>query len=427
MMGIPEGRAKLNLGIFKDPEADWIFKRALTFMNEKAAEIGECLYTATRIDEKSNDSWVAEWARMAAMVEDRAREALEKGHPVSARECFLRACNYYRVAEYGAFPDDPRFDKLWEKSRECFQNAGALFDPPIRTIEVPFEGKKLPGYFWRPDNSGRKRPTLVAAGGADSSGEELVLWTGMAAVRRGYNFFMFEHPGHRGAVHLYRDCVKRPDYEVPYKAGLDVLETLTGVDDRIALTGYSFGGFVATRVAAFEKRVRAVIPNNPILNPTDIFMMPKFVNKLPVSLLLKIMDAKERKDSPLSKSWTAYSNWTRGVYGLKPSEILMKYAGTLGKGEGIADIINRINTFVITDDVLRQITCPALGLVGADEGKTMLKQAHRFHDGISSKVKRLHIFSLDADGSNDHCQLDNRSVGNQVMYDWLDELFDHHV
>ena len=424
-MGLPEGRAKLNLGIFKDSEADWIFKRALTFMNEKAAEIGECLYVASKIDEKSNDSWVTEWGKMAEAVENRAREALEKHHLISARECFLRACNYYRVAEYGAFPDDPRFHKFWEKSRDCFKEAGSLFNPPIQTIEVPFEGKKLPGYFWRPDDSDKKRPTLVAAGGADSSGEEIVLWTGMAAVRRGYNFFMFEHPGHRGAVHLYNDCIKRPDYEAPYKAGLDVLEKLPGVDERIALTGYSFGGFVVTRVAAFEKRIKAVIPNNPILKPTEIFMLPGIIYKLPLFLLLIIIDSKAKKASPLTKSWTQYSNWTRGEYGLKSSEILLKNAGKIKKGEGILDIINRINKLVITGDILKMITCPALGLVGADEGKIMLKQAQTFYAGISSKVKKLHILSLDKDGSNDHCQLDNRSVGNQVMYDWLDEIFEY--
>ena len=37
----------------------------------------------------------------------------------------------------------------------------------------------------------------------------------------------FDHPGHRGAVHKYNDCIKRSDYEKPYKEAIDLLETLT--------------------------------------------------------------------------------------------------------------------------------------------------------------------------------------------------------
>ena len=55
----------------------------------------------------------------------------------------------------------------------------------------------------------------------------------------------------------------------------------------------------------------------------------------------------------------------------------------------------------------------------------LLAQAHEFHDGIRSAHKRLHVFTLEEDGSNDHCQIDNLARGNQVVFDWLDELFQH--
>jgi esterase/lipase len=83
-----------------------------------------------------------------------------------------------------------------------------------------------------------------------------------------------------------------------------------------------------------------------------------------------------------------------------------------------------LKAHVITDD-LHRITCPALALVGADEGERMLQQAQWFYEGISSKQKRLHVFSLERDGSSDHCQFDNLSRGAQVLYDWLDDVFDY--
>ena len=51
----------------------------------------------------------------------------------------------------------------------------------------------------------------------------------------------------------------------------------------------------------------------------------------------------------------------------------------------------------------------------------MLRQAREFHAGIASEDKRLHIFSLNRDGSDDHCQLDNISRAMQVVFDWLGE------
>lgn len=358
-------------------------------------------------------------------MEEEGTLSLENGHKVSARECFLRACNYYRTAEYGTLPSDPRFGEIWEKSRDCFQKAGNLFNPPIQSINVDFEGKKLPGYFWRPDNSSKLRPTLVAAGGNDSSGEEVVLWVGMAAVRRGYNFFMFEHPGHRGALHLYPDCIKRYDYEVPYQVAFDLLKTLPGVDERIALTGYSFGGYVAIRVAAFEKRVKAVIPNNPVLDITR--MTPawsKIIDFIPYSWIDRLVDRKMKK-TPISRAWIEFTALSQAEYGLSFSEIVEKRIGAVKKGESVVEQLKKVNQFVITPEILSGVSCPALGMVSADEGEDFVRQAEEFYQGISSVNKKLHIFNLEKDGSNDHCQLDNRSRGAQVMFDWLDAVFDY--
>jgi hypothetical protein len=72
---------------------------------------------------------------------------------------------------------------------------------------------------------------------------------------------------------------------------------------------------------------------------------------------------------------------------------------------------------------LKNIDCALLGLVGENEGKVMMDQAKHFVNTVSSKNKRLYIFTLEKDGTADHCQIDNRGRGNQIMFDWLDELF----
>ena len=75
---------------------------------------------------------------------------------------------------------------------------------------------------------------------------------------------------------------------------------------------------------------------------------------------------------------------------------------------------------------LGNITVPALALVSEGDGETLIRQAKQFIDGISSSRKALHVFTMKDDRSVDHCQLDNRSRGAQVMFDFFDEVFGYH-
>ena len=399
-------------GIFKDPETDWTFRRILERMGEQAAEIGECLAVARKIKEGELESWMKEWKMMGERLEKTAQRAVANQHLVSGREAYLRASTYYAAAEYGTDPLHPEFHPLWKKSVTCFLQAAALMDPPVQIVQVPFEWKLLPGYFWRPDDRDTLRPTLIAAGGNDSSLEEVFLTCAPAAIRRGYNFFTFEHPGHRGAVHLYPDCIKRPDYETAYKAAIDLLEGLPGVNDQLAITGFSFGGYIACRVAAHEKRIRAVIPNSPILDSYAVTMAfwSGLITKIPMNLLAKLTEMKLKK-KPVLHALKHYNDWAGGLYptNLTPEE----------KAEAGFALLRSMVVDAMKIDV------PALGMVSEGDGPVLLDQAQQFLNQISSRDKQLYYFTLDKDGSDDHCQLDNRSKSNQVMLDWLDEVFQY--
>ena len=100
---------------------------------------------------------------------------LSAGHEISAREAYLRASNYYRVAEFLLMdPEDPRIKTTWESSKGCFGKAASLFSPSFEPVEIPYEGTTLPGYFYKVDNDSKsRRPSLIAHGGFDSTLEEL--------------------------------------------------------------------------------------------------------------------------------------------------------------------------------------------------------------------------------------------------------------
>jgi esterase/lipase len=389
---------------------DWIFRRTLVSIVEHGAEIGECLYAASRINERDGESWIAEWATLAHRLEEQGKESRAGGHQVSARESFLRASTYYRAAEYLCRPSHPRFHDLWRKSQACFHRACPLFDPPIQILQIPFEDKYLPGYFWRPASDDRKRPTYVSVGGNDSSGEEVFFWDGFAAVRRGYNYFTFEYPGHRGTVHLFPELIKRPDYEVPFRAAFDYLETLPGVDDRIALAGYSHGGYTVSRVAIHEPRIKALIPSTPLVNgnKASFAVFGPVLRLIPPALIERLLNWKTR-NSPATQSLIYYMLWTLGY-------------------SQISDLMEAVRAGDLAFDIegeVQEITCDALALAGEGEGDELLRQTRQFHRSISSEDKMIKVFTLEEDASDDHCQLDNRSRANQVIFDWLDDTFDN--
>jgi predicted alpha/beta-fold hydrolase len=147
---------------------------------------------------------------------------------------------------------------------------------PAEPIEILFDGARLPGYFVRAGHD--RAPTLIAMSGFDGSADEVYYWIGPAAAERGWNCLIFEGPGQRGALHLNPGLVLRPDYEAPVGAVVDYAVGRPEVDPaRLALIGYCLGGFLATRAAAFEPRIRAVIADSLIVDVGAAFaaMWPK--------------------------------------------------------------------------------------------------------------------------------------------------------
>jgi hypothetical protein len=99
--------------------------------------------------------------------------------------------------------------------------------------------------------------------------------------------------------------------------------------------------------------------------------------------------------------------WTMGHSRI--SELLQ----AVDRGEFAFDIEGKEN----------QITCPTLALAGEAEGEELLRQTHQFYENISTPDREIKIFTLEEDASDDHCQLDNRTRANQIVFDWLDDVF----
>jgi len=393
---------------FRDPEFDYQLLRAMGAADYGGATVGECLAAAGMITDGDTGSWVSAFCALAARVEDRAHACREAGHLVSARDHFLRASTYHRTAEYYAEPDPLVLAECGRRSRACFEAAAALFDPPVESLSIPFEGGLLPGYLVRPRAgtapTGRPRGTLVAFGGFDSGAEEMYFQLGAAGAARGWQIVLFDGPGQTGCMRRNPTMTYRPDYEAPVGAVLDDVEARLGSDGGfVALAGMSIGGYFAARTAAHDGRVKALVADSPLVDlyryfeaflGPEVFRMhrdirPEDVAGVPEDLL------------PAQMLWGIVAVCRRfGVASLQEWKAQLQ-AYRLGSA-------------------LSAVSCPSLALVGLREGDEVLRQDAEFTAGVSGPVT-THGFSVD-DGADAHCQANNLRLAAQVVYDWLDEL-----
>jgi hypothetical protein len=97
----------------------------------------------------------AKWVATAEHAESWGEESARRGHPVSAREAYLRASTYWRLSFYPLFgaPVDPRLVAAFDRESRGFGSFAALMDPSLAPVEVPFEGTSLPGYLCLVDAS----------------------------------------------------------------------------------------------------------------------------------------------------------------------------------------------------------------------------------------------------------------------------------
>lgn len=371
------------------------------------AEVGECLATAARIGRANFERWHIEWERTADHAESLASHSLGDGHGISAREGFLRASNYFRTAEFFLAPDDPRRPVTFGKSRAAFLRAVALMDTPVEIVSIPYEGTTLPGYFFAVDGTGVPRPTVLAVGGFDSTGEELFFFVVAAALRRGYNCLGFDGPG-QGEPLRFRQLLARPDFEIPLRAVVDYALGRADVDPvKLAVWGTSLGGYYASRAAAFEPRLKACVVHGAMYDLWDAQ-----ASKQPLLFLLA-----KYWPSLLDRN-AVFDLLGRFNPGLRwASANAMWVFGARTRGE----LLDAIRPYSLKD-VAGRITCPTLILHGEKDHFIPPRQAAKLYAELTCP-KTLHMFQA-FEGSEEHCQMGNFSRMHQVGFDWLDGVFD---
>ncbi len=391
---------------FKDESFAFEFVRNLGFAYYGGSDIGEMMAAAARIKEGDFESWFTEWDKLARRILSRADASLDAGHLESAREGYLRASTYFRTAEFYLHgdPADPRILSESRASQKAYAKAAKLTGPTWEPVEIPYEGTTLPGYFYKVDNSGQPRPTLIFHGGFDSSLEELFYFGAAAAVRRGYNCLTFDGPG-QGAPIRKQHLHFRYDWEAVVTPAVDYALTRPDVDgDHLALMGMSMGGYLAARAAAFEHRFRAAIFFDGMYDFRGL--LPKeAVAALDAGDTVQCENIiQEGIENSTALRWAV----PQGVWSFGAS--------------GIADFITKTKPYSM-DGIAQQIQCPCL-VMDAEGDQFSHGQPQKIYDALQCP-KQLVRFTSE-DGAENHCQSGALAYKDEVVFNWLDETLDLH-
>jgi pimeloyl-ACP methyl ester carboxylesterase len=389
---------------FKDYLFQLGFVRNLGYMYYGGADLGEMIATAAQITEGDFESWYTEWDKRAQRLLSRADAAFSAGHLISAREGYLRASTYFRMAGFFLHGNraDPRILSESRAAEQTYAKAAKLTGPTWEPVQIPYEGTTLPGYFYKVDDSGKPRPTLVFHGGLDSTLEELFFSGGAAATRRGYNCLTFDGPG-QGAPIRDGKLPFRYDWEKVVTPAVDYVLTRPDVDgDKLVLMGMSLGGYLAARAAAFEHRVRGVVFYDGMYDAYEGLLRP--------SMPKEAIDAFDAGDTV---------RFEEIIHRQMQGNTILRWL--VGQGVwsfGVAsfgDCVTEMKKMTMKG-IAGEIQCPCLVMEG--EGDSYSKP-QQIYDELQAP-KQLARFTSE-DGAENHCQCGALAYKDEVVFNWLDE------
>lgn len=366
-------------------------------------EVGEVLDTATRIEPGDEGSWFGEWCATAERVRGYGDAAAARGHERSAASHYLRAGAYYRAGlmRY-AERDDPRIVQATRDALALHDRALAALGYDSHEVEIPYEGSVLFGrVHYAPGVA--VAPTLVLHQGLHAWCED-TKWVVDAALARGYHVLAFHGPGQGASLRLHGHTF-RPDWEVPVSAVFDFAERDRRVDARrLILMGLSFGGYLCSRAASWERRVAALVTNPGVVSWADAML--RHFEAIP-----GLMAIHDRGPAAFDRTIDAVSvampdarwyfddvTWKHGV----------------SSPHAMVDELRRYDN----DEGVERIRCKTLIMEGTAEDATP-GESRRMFDRLRCPK---HLMEFDAStAAQVHCQGGGQALAQAWLFDWLDE------
>jgi len=393
-------------GFFADDGFDFETRIALGHAAYGAADTGEVLATIAGIEDGNAGSWIAAWSALGDRLAAAAAASDAAGHRVSAADAWLRASVAYATT-LNTLAGSEGTDALlpmYRKHRKAWGRYCELQQPAWRPVAIPYEGSTLPGWFATPDDSGRRRPTLILNNGSDGPISAMLVSGGAGALARGYNALYFDGPGQQSQL-FEQGRGFRPDWEAVITPVVDFLLARSDVDPKaIALYGISQAGYWVPRALAYEQRIAAAIAD-----PGVVDVSTSWLKQLPPELV----DMVRRGDR---------SNFNSMISAGAPADAKALATWNFrARPYGQTDpysVFAEVMRYRLTAEEAARISTPLL--ITDPEGEQFWPGQSGELAQMTPKVSTLVRFTA-AEGANFHCQPMARRLVDQRMFDWLDE------
>jgi pimeloyl-ACP methyl ester carboxylesterase len=195
------------------------------------------------------------------------------------------------------------------------------------------------------------RPLVIFTNGYDATVTDMYFASAVAASRRGYHCLLFDGPGQ--CEMLFEHGVPlRPDWETVITAVVDYAVEQPIVDSsRIALNGWSLGGYLAPRGESGEPRIAALIADPVTWSIAGGFRKPA-IDMLGVSP--DAADDLGALDDPTMKRLDAFIRSNRDLHW----EVVQRGFWVHGV-QNLRDYLRSAELFTM-DDRAERIRCPTL-------------------------------------------------------------------
>jgi esterase FrsA len=232
----------------------------------KPEDAREALGRLTSLD---REEWAAAWSAIAdGYAADAARFATTDRK--RGDTAYLQAWRLYSFARWPV-PNSPGKQHAYERALAMFAAHGALQDPPVEAVRIPFEGSEIIVYRQLPPGEATV-PVVLAISGADSRKEDMAERFA-PLLAHGIGYVAVESPG-TGQTPIKAS----PGADRMHSAVIDAIYQMPRADtSRLLLYGGSFGGYWAAKLAVTERRrLRAVVVQSP---PVHTVFQPEFIRK----------------------------------------------------------------------------------------------------------------------------------------------------
>jgi pimeloyl-ACP methyl ester carboxylesterase len=226
--------------------------------------------------------WMDGWNLAAQRFLTEARGEERSGHWQEAAVARINAAMCFHIAHLVTDTDPRTLRTLRASSVTTFAQAVPRLMPEVRKISLPWRTRSLPAYLAVPQSGERPFPLLVLLNGATTCKEELLLWA-LPLLDQGIAVMPVDWPGTGESASFtspMADCDDITDGIITTVDGHPDLDP-----DMVAIGGFSLGGPVAIRCAAYDRRLLGAMAVTPPYDPLDWWW---FVNPLVRAQLMSL-------------------------------------------------------------------------------------------------------------------------------------------